>query len=48
MINKVILLGYVGKDPEVRHMDNDLIKAQFSLATNERWLGKDGNWTEHT
>jgi len=47
MVNKVILLGNVGKDPEVRHMDNNLVVAQFTLATNERW-NKDGNWTEHT
>lgn len=47
MVNKVILLGNVGKDPEVRHMDNNLAVAQFPLATSERW-NKDGNWTEHT
>ena len=46
-VNKVILLGYVGKDPEVRHMDNNLIVARFSLATTERW-SKDGNKSEHT
>lgn len=48
MVNKVILLGYVGKDPEVRHMDNNLIVSRFTLATNERWVNKDGNKTEHT
>ena len=47
MVNKVILLGNVGKDPEVRHMDNNLVMARFTLATNERWM-KDGNKTEHT
>jgi len=47
MVNKVILLGHVGKDPEVRHMDNSLVMARFSLATHERWT-KDGNRTEHT
>jgi len=47
MVNKVILLGYVGKDPEVRHMDNNMVVARFPLATNERWI-KDGNKTEHT
>ena len=47
MVNKVILLGNVGKDPEVRRMDNNLVVAQFSLATSERW-NKDGNWVEHT
>ena len=47
MVNKVILLGNVGKDPEVRRMDNNLAVARFSLATSERW-NKDGNWVEHT
>ena len=47
MVNKVILLGNVGKDPEVRHMDNNLVVARFPLATSERWT-KDGNRTEHT
>jgi len=48
MVNKVILLGYVGKDPDVRHMDNNLVVARFTLAVNERWVNKDGNRTEHT
>ena len=47
MVNKVILVGNVGKDPEVRHMDNNLVVARFPLATSERWT-KDGNRTEHT
>lgn len=47
MVNKVILLGNVGKDPEVRHMDNNLVMARFTLATSEYWI-KDGNKTEHT
>ena len=47
MVNKVILMGHVGKDPEVRRMDNNLAVARFSLATNERW-NKDGNWVDHT
>ena len=47
MVNKIILLGNVGKDPEVRHMDNNMVVARFSLATTERW-SKDGNKSEHT
>lgn len=35
MINKVILVGRVGKDPEVRHLDNNMVVARFTLATNE-------------
>ena len=47
MVNKVILIGHVGKDPEVRHMDNNLAVANFSLATNEYW-NKDGVKAERT
>ncbi len=36
MINKVILVGNVGNDPEVRYFDNDSAVANFSLATTER------------
>lgn len=35
-VNKVILLGYVGKDPEIRHPQANSSMAVFSLATNER------------
>lgn len=35
-VNKVILLGNVGKDPDVRHLDNNVSVASFSLATTER------------
>lgn len=35
-VNKVILVGNVGKEPEVRHLDNDVAVANFSLATTER------------
>lgn len=36
MVNKVILLGNVGKDPEVKYFDNDVAVANFTLATSER------------
>ncbi len=35
-VNKVILVGNVGRDPEVRYLDNDVSVANFSLATTER------------
>ncbi len=35
-VNKVILLGNVGKDPEVRYLDNGVAVATFSLATSDR------------
>ena len=36
-VNKVILVGRLGKDPEVRHTNNGGKKASFSLATSESW-----------
>ncbi|WP_084555865.1 single-stranded DNA-binding protein [Alkaliflexus imshenetskii] len=36
MVNKVILIGNVGKDPEIRYFDNDQAVANFTLATTER------------
>jgi len=47
-INKVILIGNVGKDPDVRYSSNGSAVAKFSLATNESWKDKDGNQKEHT
>lgn len=35
-VNKVILVGNVGKDPDVKYFDNDNVKANFSLATSKR------------
>lgn len=42
-INKIILLGFVGKDPEIRSMQNGKKAASFSLATNETWFDKASN-----
>jgi single-strand DNA-binding protein len=41
-VNKVILLGNLGKDPEVRHLENDRMRASFTLATNETYSNKEG------
>ncbi|MCU4173641.1 single-stranded DNA-binding protein [Carboxylicivirga sp. N1Y90] len=42
-VNKVILVGNVGKDPEVRYLDNDVAVANFSIATTERgFTSRDG------
>jgi single-strand DNA-binding protein len=41
-VNKVILLGNLGKDPEVRYLDNNKVVAQFSLATSETFLDRNG------
>jgi len=41
-VNKVILVGNVGKDPEVRHLDAGVAVANFSLATSETYIAKNG------
>jgi single-strand DNA-binding protein len=47
-VNKVILVGNLGKDPEVRSIEGGAKVATFSLATNEVFKGKDGNKVEQT
>ena len=42
MINKVILIGNLGADPEIRYTQNGTQVATFNLATTERWRGQDG------
>lgn len=42
-INKVILIGNVGKDPEVKHLDNGMVIANFPLATSETYRNKENN-----
>lgn len=41
-VNKVILVGNLGKDPEVRHLDNGRAVANFSMATSESYKNKQG------
>ena len=43
MVNKVILLGNLGKDPVVRRLENGTPVATFSLATSETYKDKEGN-----
>jgi single-strand DNA-binding protein len=47
-INKVILVGNVGKDPEVKYTPSGVALAKFSLATNERFKDKSGEWQDRT
>jgi single-strand DNA-binding protein len=47
-VNKVILVGNLGGDPEVRYTPSGKAVASFSLATKEQWTGKDGEKTERT
>ncbi len=48
MINKVILVGNLGRDPEIRSTASGTPVANLSLATNRRWKDRDGNRQEHT
>ncbi len=47
-VNKVILLGRLGKDPEVRFMTDGTAVANFSMATTESWKDKSGAKQEKT
>ncbi|MBE9467418.1 MAG: single-stranded DNA-binding protein [Bacteroidetes bacterium] len=47
-VNKVILLGNVGKDPEVRHLESGATVANFTLATSEKYTNKNGEKVETT
>ena len=48
MVNKVTLIGHVGKDPEVRRLESGAVVAKFSVATGESYKDKDGNWQNLT
>src|SRR3954465_4760988 len=47
-VNKVILIGNLGKDPEIRYTPQGTAVATLALATNERFKDKDGNWQDRT
>ena len=47
-VNKVILIGNLGKDPEVRYLDNGVAVANFSLATTENYKNKEGEKVSQT
>ena len=48
MVNKVILVGNLGRDPEIRSTASGVPVATLSLATNRRWKDRDGNPQEQT
>ena len=47
-LNKVFLVGRLGKDPEIRFSGDGNAIANFSIATNETWKNKEGNQEEKT
>ena len=47
-VNKVILLGNVGKDPEIRSTGGGTMVANFTLATSDRFQDPQGNWQDRT
>ena len=47
-VNKALLLGHVGKDPEIRSTAGGTIVANFSFATSDRQKDNQGNWIDKT
>jgi single-strand DNA-binding protein len=47
-VNKVILIGNLGKDPEVKYTPSGAAVAKLTLATNERFKDKGGEWQDRT
>ena len=47
-VNKAILIGHLGKDPELKYTTSGKAVTTFSLATSEKWSDKDGNKQEAT
>jgi len=48
MLNKVLLIGNLGRDPEMRSLPSGQPVANFSLATSRKWKDRDGNRQEQT
>ena len=48
MYQKIFLAGNLGRDPELRYTPNGTPVTQFSVATNEKWTGQDGQQQERT
>ncbi len=47
-VNKIFILGNLGKDPEIRYAADGTTFASFSVATTEKWKSKSGEMNEHT
>lgn len=48
MLNKVTLIGNLGKDPEIKTLESGVTRANFTLATNESYKDRNGNWQKST
>lgn len=48
MINKVLLIGNLGRDPEMRHFEGGSMVSKFSIATNENYRDRNGEWQTRT
>ncbi|MFK7806583.1 MAG: single-stranded DNA-binding protein [Saprospiraceae bacterium] len=48
MVNKVTLIGNLGRDPEIRRLESGSAVGKFSLATNESYKDKNGEWQTQT
>jgi single-strand DNA-binding protein len=47
-LNKVMLIGRLGQDPEIRYTQSGIAVTTFSVATGMKWKDQDGNWQEKT
>jgi single-strand DNA-binding protein len=47
-VNKVILVGNLGRDPELKYLEGNVARANFSLATSESYKDKNGNRVDQT
>ncbi|MCI0450172.1 MAG: single-stranded DNA-binding protein [Chlorobi bacterium] len=47
-LNKVLLIGRLGQDPELKYTQSGVAVANFSLATGMKWKDQEGNWQERT
>lgn len=48
MVNKITLIGHLGKDPELKHLESGVAVARVTLATNENYKDKNGEWQKLT
>ena len=47
-LNKVLLIGHLGKDPELKYTPNGTAVCNFSIASSDSYKGDDGNWVDRT